>query len=287
MKCRLRRILVMSVAGLLFSATTHGQADLRTVIESRLKAANLPVFTTVCPVDTDPITARVFREYGAMYVTAPPSVVPSKCVVQSEAELADVRKVMKYRSEMITNVLVTLQEKAMDALLAAQAVAARRGLVFTPLDGTIASARSFDDTVSLWRSRFDPALAYWVQKGRITPADADAARRAPLREQVEKALTWEGQGIYFGSDRARSILSSVAVPGGSQHNFMLAIDLVEYGNPMVRQIMAEHGWFQTVRGDLTHFTYLGLKESELPRNGLRTVYFTKQKFWIPNLNDDR
>jgi hypothetical protein len=51
----------------------------------------------------------------------------------------------------------------------------------------------------------------------------------------------------------------------------------------VRRILARHGWFQTVKSDLPHFTYLGLEEKDLPAHGLRPVVFSKQLFWIPNV----
>jgi hypothetical protein len=34
---------------------------------------------------------------------------------------------------------------------------------------------------------------------------------------------------------------------------------------------------------LPHFTYLGVKESELPALGLKPVTIGSQKFWIPNV----
>ena len=54
-------------------------------------------------------------------------------------------------------------------------------------------------------------------------------------------------------------------------------------NPRVREIMAKYGWFQTVLSDLPHFTFLGLKEKDLPKNGLRSVEVNGQTFWIPNV----
>ena len=47
--------------------------------------------------------------------------------------------------------------------------------------------------------------------------------------------------------------------------------------------MAKHGWFQTVLSDLPHFTFLGLKEKDLPKHGLRSVEINGQMFWIPNV----
>jgi hypothetical protein len=64
---------------------------------------------------------------------------------------------------------------------------------------------------------------------------------------------------------------------------MLAFDVNEFENPRVREIMAKHGWFQTVLSDLPHFTFLGLKEKDLPKHGLRSLEINGQVFWIPNV----
>lgn len=65
---------------------------------------------------------------------------------------------------------------------------------------------------------------------------------------------------------------------------MLALDIVEYGNAKVRQVLANNGWFQTVDSDLPHFTYLGIAESELPSLGLLAKKIGTQIFWIPSRN---
>jgi hypothetical protein len=268
------------------SPTVWGQADFRTVIEERLnKAIPKTTLSAKCPIYDDWVAARVFLEYGAIYVAEKPAVVPQDCIVESDAELAAIWHFMPHRSAKIGNVIVTLQEPALNALLGARADAAKRGLAITPRGGSIAAARSYADTADLWRSRLEPALNYWVRKGRIKAADATEARKAPIREQVEKVLLLEREGIYFSKDLSKSILYSVAIPGASQHNFLLAIDIEQFANARVRQIMADHGWFQTVKSDLPHFTYLGLKEADLKANGLKPVVVSGQTFWVPNIND--
>ncbi len=96
-------------------------------------------------------------------------------------------------------------------------------------------------------------------------------------------MEWESKGLYFSKDLSKSILFSVAAPGASQHIFMLALDVEQFANKNVREILADHGWFQTVLSDLPHFTYLGVKESELPALGLKKVTHGGQIFWIPNI----
>ena len=251
-------------------AGVYGQ-DLRVVVESKLKEAHLPGLSTACPIDDDWVAARVFREYGAMYVAEKPAVVPSRCIVESDVELLALQRTLNPRTETIEGVAVTLQEPALNALIRARADAEKLGLAITPRDGPLASARTYTQTVELWRSRFEPGLDHWVQKGRIKAAEAAEVRDLPVRKQVERVLMWERRGIYFSTNQSKSILYSVAIPGGSQHNFLLAFDIEQYDNLKVRQIMADHGWFQTVRSDEPHFTYLGIKAEDLPKNGLRSV----------------
>jgi hypothetical protein len=64
---------------------------------------------------------------------------------------------------------------------------------------------------------------------------------------------------------------------------MLAFDANEFLDARVREILAAHGWFQTVLSDLPHFTFLGLKEDELPSRGLKCVEAVGQRFWIPDV----
>jgi hypothetical protein len=281
-------VFFVAVLGAFVPAFSQAETpDFRTVVESRLKGT-VPKggLAARCPIDEDWVAARVFVEYGAIYVAKKPAVVPSKCIVESEAELAAMHALMNARTAKVGGFNVTLQEPALKALLKAQADAASAGLAFTLRDAPVASVRSYDETLRLWTTRFEPALQHWVRRGRITRADADAARNAPIREQIEAVLAWEDERIWFSTALTTSILYSVAIPGASQHNFMLAIDIEQFGNPRVRQILANHGWFQTVKSDLPHFTYLGLKEADLPKNGLRPVMIAGQKFWIPNVIDE-
>lgn len=269
------------------SAQDESSLDIRAVVEAKLSSA-IPKSTlsTKCPIYDDWVAARVFVEYGATYLVDKPGVVPPKCMVESEAELAAIQQFLNSRSANIGGVTVTLQEPALGALLNARRIAERSGLAITPRGGALASSRSYENTVDLWKSRFDPGLNYWVRKNRIKLADAAAARKLSIRKQVEAVLSWEDQGLYFSKDLQKSILYSVAIPGASQHNFMLAIDIEQFANPKVRQIMADNGWFQTVKSDLPHFTYLGLKEADLPKNGLRPVTLKGQKFWVPNIGNE-
>ncbi|HZG51953.1 MAG TPA: hypothetical protein VEZ40_07450, partial [Pyrinomonadaceae bacterium] len=100
---------------------------------------------------------------------------------------------------------------------------------------------------------------------------------------IAAVLKEEERGKFFSKDFSRTILSSVAAPGASQHLSMLAFDAAEFREARVREIMERHGWFQTVRYDLPHFTFLGVREKELPALGLKRVDDCGQTFWIPNI----
>ena len=94
-------------------------------------------------------------------------------------------------------------------------------------------------------------------------------------------LDLENKGVFFSTDFKKSILYSVAAPGTSQHLSMLAFDVKEFGDEKIRRILANHGWFRTVQSDAPHFTYLGYKESDLERLGLRKI--PDGGFWVPNV----
>jgi hypothetical protein len=167
-------------------------------------------------------------------------------------------------------------------LQAAIAEAESGGESITPR-GADSARRSYAQTVELWASRVNPALTHWVGKGKISPQEADRIKSLSPTAQVAEVLRLEESGIFFSKDLSKSILYSVAAPGTSQHLSLLALDVEQFASPNVREILARHGWFQTVQSDLPHFTYLGLKETELPAKGLKAVSFNGQKFWIPDL----
>lgn len=269
-----------------FDSVVAGQDDgspkFRSVVEKRLNNGSRIALDAVCPIDTDPVAERVFRDYGAMFVSNVRSL-PARCVFDSEKEVAAFQQTVDHDSINIGGVTVTLQREALKALVEARTEAAKFGLSITPRGGAEASTRSYGKTVDLWRSRFEPALDHWTALRRISAREAAAARAAAIRKQVEIVLGWEEKGLFFSTDLSKSILYSVAAPGASQHIFMLALDVDQFANTRVRQVLAKHGWFQTVKSDLPHFTYLGVTENELPAMGLKPVVVSGQTFWVPNI----
>ncbi len=249
------------------------------IADARLQPRTL---ADVCPT-TDPLTKRLLTEYGAIFVATGNVMLPYKCILESEDEVQAFQAIAKATYERVGGVIVTLQEPALRALLAARSAAAKDGVSISPRGGSTASTRDYATTVGLWRSRFEPALRHWTTRGRIKKAEADNARRMQMREQIATVFAWEDKKIWFSKDLLKSILYSVAAPGASQHNFMLAIDIEQYGSARVRKIMGDHGWFQTVKSDLPHFTYLGRTRAELLSLGLRSEMVGGQEFWIPNM----
>jgi hypothetical protein len=128
-----------------------------------------------------------------------------------------------------------------------------------------------------------PALDHWTRADRLSASQAERLRNLPIQDQVPEVLELEQEGIFFSKDFSKSVLYSIASPGTSQHIAMLAFDANEFFDQRIREILAQHGWFQTVLSDLPHFTFLGLTEEELPGRGLRRVEVNNQTFWIPDV----
>lgn len=235
----------------------------------------------VCPV-SDSVARRVLEDYGAMFL-AKKVTPPPVCVFRSEEEVSEFQEEAGYASEMIGYDQIELQPEAMKELLKAREEAQKESLDITPRDGAEAARRSYEDSLQLWNTRFQPALDYWLAQGRLTAAQVARLKSLPLHSQIAEVLELEKSGVYFSKDLSKSILYSIAAPGTSQHIAMLAFDVNEFDNPRVREILAKHGWFQTVLSDLPHFTFLGLKEKDLPKHGLRQTEVDGQTFWIPNV----
>lgn len=266
-------------------AQPEGETTLRAFVEKRLlrktEGGRKVDFNEFCPVDSNVVAARVFREYGSIFAADGSVEVPRRCIFETDAEVANFQKSIDAEKSLIGGYEIELQEAAMEALLDAVKDAESRGLRISPLDGTIAGKRSFADTFRLWNSRFLPALEHWVARGRILRTDADAALKMPIFEQTMKVFDWESRGLFFSTSKTRPIMSSVAPPGTSQHLSMLAFDVEQAGDRRVREILNRNGWYQTVVGDPPHFTFLGVNESKLRERGLRPFAAGAYVYWIP------
>jgi len=231
----------------------------------------------------DPVSRRVLREYGAVFLAGEQVLAPPACIFRDAVEVASFQAKADALRATIKGVAVELQPAAMRDLLAAREEALAAGLDITPRDGAEAARRDYADTLRLWNSRLLPALEHWRRLGALAPEDAERLRNLPVREQVGSVLELEGRAIFFSRDFSKSILHSVAAPGASQHLSLLAFDVSEYADERVRGILSRHGWFRTVRNDSPHFTYLGLPERLLPARGLKKLRTREGDFWVPNV----
>lgn len=262
-------------------ADTTEPAPFYTALAKALKKRKIKV-ENICP-PSDPVARRILEEYGAIFLADKKVALPPVCVFTNEAQVTHFQERAGFKSEFISFDHVELQPAALKQLLKAREEAQKEGLDITPRDGAEAGRRNYDDSVRLWNSRFQPALEYWLAQGRLTAEQVDRLKSLPLSQQIAEVLELEKDGIYFSKDLSKSILYSIAAPGTSQHIAMLAFDVNEFENARVREILAKHGWFQTVLSDLPHFTFLGLKEKDLPKRGLKSVEVNGQVFWIPNV----
>jgi hypothetical protein len=234
--------------------------------------------------ESDPVSRRILKDYGAILLADENLLMlPPVCIFANGQEVSTFQKQMRIVQAEIGGVEIELQNEPMNALLAARREAIAAGLNITPRDGAEAARRDYADTVRLWNSRFLPALEHWQQVGKLTRADVQRLLFLPVPEQISAVLKLEELGIFFSRDFSKSILYSVAPPGSSQHLSLLAFDANEYSNEKVRRILARHGWFRTVKNDQPHFTFLGVKEKDLPALGLRSVKTPGGEFWIPNM----
>jgi hypothetical protein len=237
----------------------------------------------LCPVSESIVAARVLRNYGAMYAARESVTLPHVCIYRGEVEFRKYRESLKTTRLQIGPTSIELQIPAAEALQQAIIDAEINGLRITPLDGAIAGGRSYGDTLMLWNSRVFPAMDYWIRLGRLSETDREEFSKLELDARIKRILEWESRGIFFSKDRSRSIMTSTAPPGASQHLSFMAFDIVEYWSPDVRSILNRNGWYQTIVDDPPHFTYLGVQETQLPGRGLRSVAKGGFLFWVPNM----
>ena len=240
-----------------------------TTLESSLKSRN-QTLQQICD-ETDVVSSRILREYGAIFVAAYGVLPPSNCVFTSSAEVDAFQAKTQISAAQVNKSKIELQSNAMQNYLAAREEAQKENLDIKPRGGAEAARRGFDDTLRLWKSRVDPACEHWLAKGRLTTEQVAKLKSLGIKEQVKEILELEKNEIFFNTFFNKTILSSVAAPGTSQHLSLLALDVEEFANKRVREIMGNHGWFRTVQNDAPHFTFLGRKEAELTDLGLKKI----------------
>ena len=240
-------------------------------------------WTKLDGVEYDPADAverLLLGEYGAVFA-AVGVTPPTKVAFRDQAEVERFQADLDIAGAELGRFLIELQRPALIALLKAGNHARDEGLTITPR-GADSARRSFNETVELWKSRVEPALAHWTGLGKLTDEEAESVRRMPIYEQVRAVLGLEQKGLWFAKDLSKSIIYSVAPPGTSQHLSLLAFDAAEHADARVCKVLADNGWFQTVTSDLPHFTYLGARETDLPGLGLKSVEHGGRRFWVPD-----
>lgn len=217
--------------------------------------------------------------YGAVLVAGGGVTPPPDILFADEAAVAAWQAGIPTERATIGKVAIELQAPAMQALLEARAEAKKIRRDITVSSRT-AARRKYADTLRFWRLRVESGLTYWQKKGRMTRAEVRRIRALAPIAQAPEILKLEANGLFFSTNLKKSILSSVAVPGASQHLSMLALDVKQHEQPKVRAALARHGWFQTVPGDHPHFTFLGAREEDLPTLGLKKIKVDKRDYWI-------
>jgi len=231
---------------------------------------------------TDAVGQRLLKEYGALFIARGGAIPPNTVIFKSEREVSAYQASLSKSKENIGGFAIELQTAALKNFKEAIAEAEQNSLTITPR-GADAAKRNYADTVTLWASRVNPGLSHWVEKGALNEAEASRIRSLSPFKQVSEIFKLESQGMFCSKDLSKSIIYSVAPPGTSQHLSMLALDVNEHGDSKVRDVLAEHGWFQTVVSDLPHFTFLGVLENRLSKLGLKKVSDDGRFFWLPNL----
>ncbi|HEY9886690.1 MAG TPA: D-alanyl-D-alanine carboxypeptidase family protein [Vampirovibrionales bacterium] len=236
------------------------------------------------PSSSSPVERRLLKEYGALWTSQEPEILLPKTVAFYTSEDTN-----KFQESLIAGSLFNgkcqLQKAAKNALENAVQEALENNLLITPR-GEDSCMRDYAKTHELWLSRVEPNLDFYFNEGKLTAEQVEKVKDASTWKQVALVLELEkDQGLLFDKYRQTSILNSVAAPGTSQHLTGLAFDCKQYANKQIRNILAKHGWYQTIANDIPHFTFLGLnlQASDLEQRGLKEVVEGEYTFWVPDL----
>ncbi|WP_341531113.1 M15 family metallopeptidase [Nostoc sp. UHCC 0302] len=182
----------------------------------------------------------LLRTYGAVFVNPDTEIkLPAKDIFANEQETQEFQATLTMSHVDGTNDCY-LQKAAAEALNKA------RSLQKIPLKsgyGTGDCTRTFATNLRFWQKYANNQILARVQQGKET-----------------------------------KILGLVAPPGTSQHLWGLAIDL-RVTNQQQRQVLNQHGWFQTVENDIPHWTYVGLTEENLHLYGLKNQVVRGITYW--------
>jgi hypothetical protein len=183
----------------------------------------------------------LLRAYGAVFVNQNPEIqLPQKVILATEQETQEFQSMLIMEKVNNTNDCY-LQQAAATALNRA------RSLMNIPLKSGYGGGdctRTFATNLRFWRKYANNQTLERVRQGEET-----------------------------------RILEIVAPPGSSQHLWGLAVDLFAT-SPQQRQALNENGWFQTVKNDQPHWTYLGLSVKDLARVGFKKKIIRGITYWL-------
>lgn len=261
-------------------------ADFTTALSGALSRRGMKI-EDFCKT-SDPVEKRMIQEYGAAFLADKKVSIPSRCILSDDTSVTAFQSGLKVKTATVGGTTIKLQEAAMDDLLKAEAEIKKstEHLTLTPRGGTTAASRTFGDTKTFWDNKVNAGINHWkgqTKKGVKFDDETKDLLKLPMKDQIKKVLELEDKGFFFSKNFDKTILQSVAAPGASQHLWLLALDIEEFSNKSVRAILAKCGWFQTIKSDLPHFTYLGMEESKLSSLGLKKETVGSQEFWVPDL----
>ena len=104
-------ILMLLMAGSIVRPQTAETPNFRTVVEKRLKTDHKIELNKICPIDSDPVADRVFRDYGAIFISNNGAQPPAKCIFDSENEVEAFQRFQKYLLQQSVSDQLILQGK--------------------------------------------------------------------------------------------------------------------------------------------------------------------------------
>ncbi|BAZ41812.1 peptidase M15B and M15C, D,D-carboxypeptidase VanY/endolysin [Calothrix sp. NIES-4101] len=186
----------------------------------------------------------LLRQYGAVFVNNNPLIkLPPKVLFTNTQETKQYQANLTMGKVNIGNNCY-LQKVAADALNKSRT---QINISLKSGNGAGDCTRSYDTNLRFWRKYASNKTLEQVRQGKET-----------------------------------RILSVVAPPGTSQHLWGLAVDLKVY-NSKQREVLNQNGWFQTVEGDVPHWTYLGVPEESLTMFGFRKRLVKNIPYWVTPL----
>jgi D-alanyl-D-alanine carboxypeptidase len=186
----------------------------------------------------------LLRQYGSVFVNNNPSIkLPPKVLFTNSQETKLYQNTL-VMAKVNTGKNCYLQKAAADALNKSRT---QINISLKSGNGGGDCTRTFETNLRFWRKYANNNTLEKVRQGKET-----------------------------------RILSVVAPPGTSQHLWGLAVDL-RVSNSKQREVLNQNGWFQTVEGDVPHWTYLGVSEENLNQLGFRKKIVGNIPYWLTPL----